>query len=336
MKILIISSSNDSSTEYVMDWIKYYGHEAIRYNAESDFNNLKASISHLFGNNYSSGQLTINNIVHQIDSINSIWIRKFFKPNNDLELSKELNQYYQTDEIFGHLRKEFFSGMFAFFKLWNRRQNILGARITNQPSKMEMLIAAEKFKIKIPSTLITERKVELKKFLSIHKRVITKPLKDVNLLVKNKNDIKNYGFMYTELLTEESLVKISDTFYISQFQECIGKEFEIRAFYLDGKIYASAIFSQLDTQTNVDFRMYNNEKNNRTIPYKLPKTLILKIRKLMSYLNLKTGSIDLIKTKSEEYYFLEINPWGQYDMIAKSCNYNLNKLIAKYLIENGK
>ena len=39
--------------------------------------------------------------------------------------------------------------------------------------------------------------------------------------------------------------------------------------------------------------------------------------------------------KNDNYYFLEINPVGQYGMVADPCNYELDKLIAKYLI-NGK
>jgi glutathione synthase/RimK-type ligase-like ATP-grasp enzyme len=138
--------------------------------------------------------------------------------------------------------------------------------------------------------------------------------------------------MFTELIKKDELSKISNTFFPSLFQEALQKEIEIRTFYLDGKCYSMAIFSQLDHQTMVDFRMYNNENGNRNLPYKLPENLELKIKKLMKSLELNTGSIDIIKTKDGRFVFLEVNPWGQYGMVSDPCNYNLDEKIAKYLV----
>lgn len=52
----------------------------------------------------------------------------------------------------------------------------------------------------------------------------------------------------------------------------------------------------------------------------------------MCSLTLNTGSIDMIKCKNGNYYFLEINPCGIYEGISNACNYNLNKKIAEWLI----
>ena len=49
-------------------------------------------------------------------------------------------------------------------------------------------------------------------------------------------------------------------------------------------------------------------------------------------LNLNCGSVDMIVDKNGEYVFLEINPVGQYGMVNEPCNYNLDHLIANYLI----
>jgi len=67
----------------------------------------------------------------------------------------------------------------------------------------------------------------------------------------------------------------------------------------------------------------------------LSEDLKEKIILLMKILDLNTGSIDLIKSTDEKIYFLEINPIGQYGMVSSPCNYYLDKLIAKTLI-NGK
>lgn len=94
-----------------------------------------------------------------------------------------------------------------------------------------------------------------------------------------------------------------------------------------------AIFSQEDQQTEVDFRNYNFEKPNRTVPFLLPIDLQEKLIQLMKNLHLKSGSIDMVLTEEGDYVFLEVNPVGQFGMVSSPCNYELSKLIAETLIQ---
>ena len=99
-------------------------------------------------------------------------------------------------------------------------------------------------------------------------------------------------------------------------------------FYLDGVFYSSAIFSQNDEQTKIDFRNYNESNPNRVLPFNMPKTEEAKFRKLMKALNLNSGSLDIIVTKDGEYVFLEVNPVGQFTQVSFPCNYYLEKQMA--------
>jgi len=94
-----------------------------------------------------------------------------------------------------------------------------------------------------------------------------------------------------------------------------------------------AIFSQSDAKTKVDFRNYNDEKPNRMVPYKLPCDIEKKIDVFMKKINLNNGSIDFILTEKNEYFFLEVNPAGQYGMIEQACFYGLDEKIAKILCQ---
>ena len=109
------------------------------------------------------------------------------------------------------------------------------------------------------------------------------------------------------------------------------KEIELRIFYLHGEFYSSAIFSQRDPQTRIDFRHYNNEKPNKVIPYKLPVEQEKKLQSLMQISGLNSGSIDMVLTDKGEYVFLEINPIGQFEQVSIPCNYNIFKKIAEIL-----
>ena len=95
-----------------------------------------------------------------------------------------------------------------------------------------------------------------------------------------------------------------------------------------------AIFSQEIEQTKVDFRKYSKEIPNRYVPYDLPKTISMKLKRLMDNLKLNSGSIDLVYTKDEDYYFLEVNPVGQFAMVSEPCKLLFRKNCCSKLSEN--
>ncbi len=183
--------------------------------------------------------------------------------------------------------------------------------------------------INIPATIISNNKNDLLKFKEEHTKIITKPLGEV-ITFETSNEL---FFTRTVLIDDGKLKEIDDYFFPSLFQEYIEKEIEIRSFYLEGNFYSMAIFSQLDTKTEVDFRNYNDGNPNRTVPINLPDSLKCKLTVLMEKLNLNTGSLDLILTPKGEFYFLEVNPVGQFGMTSYPCNYYLEKRIAESLIK---
>jgi glutathione synthase/RimK-type ligase-like ATP-grasp enzyme len=128
---------------------------------------------------------------------------------------------------------------------------------------------------------------------------------------------------------------MGETFFPSIIQEEIEKEIEIRVFIAEAKFYSMAIFSQNSGRTDVDFRNYDHNKPNRNVPYTLPLKVKSAIKRLMKGLGINTGSVDLIKNKAGEYYFLEVNPSGQYGMVSQPCNFNINRDIAEILIKHN-
>jgi glutathione synthase/RimK-type ligase-like ATP-grasp enzyme len=97
-----------------------------------------------------------------------------------------------------------------------------------------------------------------------------------------------------------------------------------------------AILSQADEQTKIDFRRYNEKKPNRFVPFKLPAEIDQKIRLLFKKIGLNTGSVDMIVDQQDNYYFLEINPVGQFGMVSQPCNYFLEKQVALHLIQYAR
>jgi len=312
----------ESSTDEVIEWLKYYEADFIKINGSDFYKNYSFS-SEGFGFD------EWENIANQV---NICWFRRWQDDDYVNNLAESLDA--STDNVLQlneHLNREIVM-LSRFF--W---QSIEGKKWLSHPSelrysKLEVLKQAKQAGLEIPATLITASRHKLKTFKHQKKRIISKCISEIAVYWQENTSLS----LKTEEITDELIQALPATFFPSLFQELIEKSYELRVFYLDGQLYPMAIFSQLDTQTQLDFRNYNQKKPNRTVPYKLPKLVEDKLLALYKNLELSTGSTDLIKTKDGRYVFLEINPIGQFGMTSTPCNYNLEKKIAEYLITHDK
>lgn len=154
---------------------------------------------------------------------------------------------------------------------------------------------------------------------------ITKALKDPLRIEKNSKIF--FGGFTSEIDIKN--VKIFN--FSSLIQEKIEKEFEIRSFYLRGEFYSMAIFSQENGMTTIDFRNYDKTKPNRIVPFSLPQDVSTSLLEMSRELGIRCCSYDLILSSTNEFYFLELNPFGEFLGFSTPCNYNLDYEIAKYI-----
>ena len=319
-KILIFTSENDWSATFVIDWISYIGYETCRTN-EITINNLTNTSIRLSKSGPKNNDIEIT---FSAFLIHSLWLRRPPKIKAPFDLIQDKN----SNLFLNYESKAFETFLHSALRhgckvLGNNAQYIDPYNV----SKLECLILANKFGLNIPKTLITTSKAEIIDFVNTCGRCVFKPLSDP-IFVRAEDTTLS---MYTTLLDINKLQILDEVIYPAFIQEYIDKAFEIRTFYINSKFYSSAIFSQNDAQTEVDFRDYNDEKPNRVVPFKLPRNVELKIHKLFKYLGLNTGSVDIICSNKSEYYFLEINPVGQFGMVSYPCNYYLEKKIANFL-----
>lgn len=307
----IISMDGDHSTDEVIDWIHYFGADYKRINIVKDIENELFSF--------------IKNNTEKPKTITSKgWIRK-------LGMFRSLSSYKNLlfDEQF-EMTNYLYSELAVFKKLFQDEDiEWLCPPESLRITKLDVLDAAIICGINIPETVVTNNKKTLVEiFKKYSGKIIVKSLTDSPVIVKEDNKF----YPLTMRVNEENLIDIPNIFFPSLIQQEIEKEYEIRSFYINGKFYSSAIFSQADKQTAIDFRNYNYKKPNRLVPYKLPLEIEIKLDKLCKTCDINTGSFDLIFSKTGEYYFLEINQSGQFGMVSKPCNYNLEKIIAKNII----
>jgi len=311
MTIGILSQTDDSSTDNVIDWLSFYDIDFVRIN-EEELNHCKIEFNIL--NNKNSLIYVVNDEIINFDDIDMFWNRKWnmssFNYNETLPI-----------EVGTHINDEFFVLKTFILQYLHTKNKLIGFVDGNANNKIIQLIFAKKNNLLIPETQIINNRSSIN-FIN----PITKPLSNV---ISIKLEDKSFLTSYTSKVNTDSIPK---EFGLSLIQENIFKEYEIRTFFIDNTIYSMAMFSTLDINDNVDFRRTKAQNNIKRLPYSLPFEVAESIISLMKDLNLEMGSIDLIKSTNGKYYFLEVNPNGQYGMLSNSCNYNLDKIIANYLI----
>ena len=318
--VLILTSPGDLSTDLVIDWLRFYKHPFYRLNS-SDL------IEKQFFYDINNRIITIDNQILELDKINIIWYRKFaFFSNSEFHEKAQniidLNYLDLLSIEFSTILRTFSASISEKKWLTNPKNIYL--------NKVEVLQKAKEEGLDIPASFLVNRKNDLEK---IDKQLITKSIFEAAFL---KEPDGLYSMLTKEIFKESIYTEVPSEFFTSLVQETIDKEYELRVFLLDNKFYSMAIFSQLDERTKVDFRNYNHEKPNQNVPYQLPKKIERKLLNLTKRLGLNCCSIDIIKGKNGVYYFLEINPVGQFGMVSIPCNYHLHEKVAKHLIKQDK
>jgi len=315
--ILILSCDGDLSADLVIEWLEYYNQEYIRLNS---FDLLSDNFEiRLAENKY---VIKINNSVFPIDEIKAVWFRKFGFFEDSYYFLKASVIFNR--EILTHITREFNRVLSILISALSDKRWITNPKFINL-NKFEVLRMARECDFFVPDSYIVNNLVQIgKKEEFIVKSIVDPIIAEFGI---------NKCMMYTNLLTDIDKEYMPQRFLPSLVQKKIDKAYEIRVFYLMGKCYSMVIFSQTDNQTKLDFRQYNWDKPNRFLPYNLPLVEEKKIKKLMKRLNLNCGSIDLIKAKDNNYYFLEVNPTGQFGMVDFPCNYGLHKKVAQTLIK---
>lgn len=297
--ILIISENNEGTTNEIIRWLIFLNKKFIRVHEDEIFE-IKTRGKRIYIE-------SLRNCFF-IDEITSVWYRR-----GSLQF---LRKRYENEAVNIHMN-EHQHWLENYVKNYLENKNNINKESNYHVNKLTVLDVAREIGFDIPDYFLAENTEDVEIDKTIIKTI------SGNGILKFED---SFGSMYTSIVEK----KEKKDFFITFFQQKIDKDFEIRSFFLNGKIWSMAIFSQNDGQTKVDYRKYNKKKPNRNVRYNLPEDIEDKIIKLMNRLDLTSGSLDFIKS-SDKFYFLEVNAVGQFGNVSTLCNYGLDHEIAKSL-----
>jgi ATP-GRASP peptide maturase of grasp-with-spasm system len=330
--ICILSHSQlETSTEVVIAWLRAWKAPFIRINGADIDNHGGPLIS--INNADVWDRLGADGIALGTDEIRVVWYRRWAYRNTyrsvgvfkDHKHSITVNIY----SIFLHIYHEL-QGVSHFLFSRMASAKWLGDPAIASVNKLQVLKLAAEMGLDIPDTIVTTSMDEVRRFAARHGEIITKPISEALMC---NFDEKPYT-SYTSSVPEEFLE--NDTWrgaFPSLFQEKLRKKYEIRIFYLDGRCFSMAMFTQNNVMTQTDFRKYSYDRPARTVPYRLQPQVEDRLRMLMEALHLDTGSIDMVRTVDGRDVFLEVNPVGQFGMVSEPCNYFLEEKVARALVD---
>jgi ATP-GRASP peptide maturase of grasp-with-spasm system len=330
--ILIFSIQNEISTSDVMLRLQHQGEQVLRINSDDDIYKLhKITPDGIYFENTRE-----HKIYNLLEAKACWWRRTGISKRNFLNtpIRNEFTPegYDLTSIAFGprslmHGETEDLRD-YIFRRIYENCPVNIGNPWTFGLNKLTVMDIAKKHGLTVPTYEIVSNLNLIKDTNIPQEKFVTKAISNgVYTTIKNER-----FYSYTEMYSKEDFNDVDDVpVFPSLIMDIIDKKMEIRSFFLDGEFFSMAIFSQSNSQTNVDFRKYDSVRPNKTEPFKFPNHIEEKLRNVFKELNLNCGSVDIIINKDGEYVFLEINPVGQYGMTGIPCNYDLDNIIIKYL-----
>ncbi len=260
-----------------------------------------------------------------LDAIDSIWYRRPGPFQVNPVMSAHARRFAAAEAemaISGMLRN-----VNAF---WMNHPSAIG----ETRYKLVQLNRAERLKLRIPDTIVTNDPDAAYDFAAAHPEgIIVKTIASPNVLPED-GDHAEPGIIMTSEVKDRS----RDAFAAVQhtaclFQELIPKKYDIRVTLVGRKLFPVAIDSQSNQNSVIDWRSVGPALSHEVTD--LPEEIESKLLELAHSFNLKYAAIDMVRSVSGEYVFLEINPNGQWEWIEAQTSLPIADTIAATLISQG-
>lgn len=189
-------------------------------------------------------------------------------------------------------------------------------------NKIYQLYSAEECGLSIPLTYISNY-ADFN--LGFDKKYIVKSL-DTALFYDMENNKEM--FTYSNVVTGAELQEYDLASAPIFIQEFLNPKIDCRVTYVQGKLFPVKILQNGQGMYG-DWRMRKEELEY--IPFQLPTYVESAINKLMKKLELNFGGIDLAIVAGE-YYFIEVNPTGEWGWLEVKTGVNISKTIKRALV----
>lgn len=183
--------------------------------------------------------------------------------------------------------------------------------------KPHQLYIANKIGFKVPSTVVSNKTSDIDyDYIAI---------KSIDTAIINLGEEE--GFVYTELYKRDEIKeeKYSSPFFI---QQGLVPKLDIRVTVIENEVIAVKISQKSNEKIDIDWRRLKEELKYEII--ELPEQIKHLCIQFLKEFNLKFGGIDLVH-HNNQYYFIEINPTGEWSWLQHNIGFRFDKVIVNSL-----
>lgn len=311
-EILIISNRHDFATDHVVFQLRAIGASYLRLNRD-EFSEFRIAFFPTEQRIQGEGLDLEFEITAQ--SLKSIYfrapayLRDIYQPN----ISPD-EQLYRTQWA------AFIRGLTVYDDLvWvNHPQATYQSEI-----KPYQLHLAKRIGFDVPETVITNASVYGAQIANGHSEVAAKTLDAVILNIHDRA-----GFIYTNTVTTRELLSADISGAPIILQQRLSPKLDIRVTVIEDRVFAVSI-TEDNCGVEGDWRL--KKGSTQCTPFDLPPEVQGRCAALVRALNLKFGAIDLALC-GDTYYFLEINPTGEWAWLVDQSGLPIDKEIARVLV----
>ena len=191
-------------------------------------------------------------------------------------------------------------------------------------NKVEQLVTAADIGLEIPETLIASDKNSISDFIKKGNSVIAKAVKHGFVNKNGETWVASTQRLPSTFIEDYNLFAEIPAIY----QHEIIKTYDIRVVVVGEKLFSTAIHSQNFKETEVDWRI--GDITGIDLAHKkinLPNEIENKCKRLLKFFSLQYSSMDFVLGKDGRYYFLELNPNGQWAWIEQIVRYPIRDAI---------
>jgi hypothetical protein len=296
----ILSNSQDATANFFQEFVSRSNTPFVRIDTDrlGDF----TLNFHISDDRKASASFAIDDQICEFDELNALYYRRPKPPSLPAGLSPELRAWIESE----------------YRRAWGGLlEGATKAKWVNHPFaisaasyKPEQLIRAKNHGVAVPDTIVTTSPSTARSFCQMHDwDIVVKPLGYGEI----RNDGQEVGqVVYTNVLDRSldptlSMVANCPTL----FQKHLSKEIDIRATVIGSTCIAVALHSQENSFSAVDCRR-NDMVGMRYSPIVLPTSVRDSLLSLTSSYRLYFAAIDLVLDREGSYWFLELNPSGQW------------------------
>ncbi|CAJ1203027.1 hypothetical protein CPR19092_LGOLGGFK_02527 [Companilactobacillus paralimentarius] len=306
--LVIFTRIDDPEIDYLGPYLLEKGIDYLRINAEQIFDfDFSLSIDKEL-----KGYIKRRNETWNISDIDGIWFRHFTLDCVSWPFEDDLSRKYAVEQWNYFLSTISNLENINYISKYNSTLTI---------TKSIQLYQACKSGFEIPNTIVTNSLNSINN--KFQGNFFAKAVKHHNIETKPNFLDHVYGRELSKHQLEKETVNVAPT--IIQNIVSNGTEIRVNVF---GKYIESAEYKNVESADWHDQGLYGFD----IVPVEIPTYVKERIMKLMKILELKVGTVDLVKLK-DSWIFYEINPNGDWKWLEQQSKQKISDKCIKFLVE---